>query len=381
MGPGAAGGHGPRAAGAWPPGAAGRASTCATATTALLFEAGDADGLAGAVQRLAGDPGLRARLRDGGLATAERHTAPRFEARVVSVLEEVAGGSRASVVIPAHNAADALPSLLRSLEAQTLCRDAFEVVVVDNASTDDTAAVAASGGARVVSEPRPSRARARNAGVGAALADRIAFVDAECEADPGWLEALLRCLDRSPVVAGPVRLRLPAAPECARALRRPLALPPARARRARRLGRVGQPGCHARGLRRRRRLRPLLPPDRRGRRPVPARRRGRLPDRVLRRRVDLAPGRGLARGHAAARLPPGLVDGPAPAPPSRPDRRPARPPPGPLVRGDWALRRFGIDPDALAADERRRMMLLARAEYAARMVGAAHAELSPRRAR
>jgi len=58
----------------------------------VLFEAGDADGLAGAVQRLAGDPGLRARLRDGGLATAERHTAPRFEARVVTVLEDVAGG-------------------------------------------------------------------------------------------------------------------------------------------------------------------------------------------------------------------------------------------------------------------------------------------------
>jgi len=55
--------------------------------------------------------------------------------------------------------------------------------------------------------------------------------------------------------------------------------------------------------------------------------------------------------------------------------------PGPLVRGDWALRRFGIDADALPAGERRRMMLLARAEYAARMVGAAHAELSPRRAR
>ena len=56
----------------------------------VLFAAGYADGLAGTVQRLAGDPGLR-RGADGGVATAERHTAPRFEARVVAVLEDVAG--------------------------------------------------------------------------------------------------------------------------------------------------------------------------------------------------------------------------------------------------------------------------------------------------
>ena len=55
--------------------------------------------------------------------------------------------------------------------------------------------------------------------------------------------------------------------------------------------------------------------------------------------------------------------------------------PGPLVRGDWALRRFGIEPDALDPAERRRMLRLARLEYAARMAGSLHAELSPRRAR
>ena len=49
--------------------------------------------------------------------------------------------------------------------------------------------------------------------------------------------------------------------------------------------------------------------------------------------------------------------------------------------GDWALRRFGIEPDALDPAERRRMLRLARLEYAARMAGSLHAELSPRRAR
>jgi glycosyltransferase involved in cell wall biosynthesis len=48
----------------------------------LLFPAGDAAALAGALARLARDPGLRARLRDGGLATAPRYTAPQFNAAV-----------------------------------------------------------------------------------------------------------------------------------------------------------------------------------------------------------------------------------------------------------------------------------------------------------
>jgi glycogen synthase len=56
---------------------------------AMLFQAGDAEGLASALRRIADSPSLRARLRDGGLATAEHHTAPKFEARVIEVLREI----------------------------------------------------------------------------------------------------------------------------------------------------------------------------------------------------------------------------------------------------------------------------------------------------
>ena len=288
---------------------------------------------------------------------------------------------RASVVIPAHNAAEALPALLRSLEAQTLPRDAFEVVVVDNASSDDTALVAARAGARVVSEPRPSRARARNAGVGAALAERIAFVDAECEADPGWLAALMRCLERAPLVAGPVRLQLPAAPSV---LERFDAL-----WRFHQREHAERDGWAASAN---------LAITREAFAAVggfdPAYRQiGEDVDLCLRAGAQGYPiafcvdagishpdegslGAMLRRGYRHGwsmvqhhhRLP-----GPVGA---RLDRHP-----GPLMRGDWALRRFGIDPDALPAAERRRFMVVARVEYAARMVGAAHAELSPRRAR
>jgi glycosyltransferase involved in cell wall biosynthesis len=57
----------------------------------LLFAAEDASALAGAVRRLAGDPGLRARLRTGGFATAPRHTEPVLnEAVEAAVLEAAA---------------------------------------------------------------------------------------------------------------------------------------------------------------------------------------------------------------------------------------------------------------------------------------------------
>jgi GT2 family glycosyltransferase len=110
-----------------------------------------------------------------------------------------------SVVIPVRDGAASLPPLLESLRRQTLAPERFEVVVVDNASRDATAGVARGAGATVVAEPVPNRSRARNRGVAAARAERIAFTDADCVATEGWLEALLDC-GEAPLVAGPVEV-------------------------------------------------------------------------------------------------------------------------------------------------------------------------------
>lgn len=111
-----------------------------------------------------------------------------------------------SVIVPVRNGAESLPPLLRSLAAQTLARDRFEVIVVDNASTDGTAEVAVGHGATVVEEPVANRSRARNRGAAAACTRLYAFTDADCVARPGWLEALLACTDQAPLVAGEVEL-------------------------------------------------------------------------------------------------------------------------------------------------------------------------------
>jgi GT2 family glycosyltransferase len=110
-----------------------------------------------------------------------------------------------TVVVPVRDGAGPLGALLASLAGQTLAGERFEVVVVDNGSRDDAAAaVARAAGAVVVRESWANRARARNVGVAAASAPLIAFTDGDCRVAPGWLEALVACLERAPLVAGPV---------------------------------------------------------------------------------------------------------------------------------------------------------------------------------
>jgi glycosyltransferase involved in cell wall biosynthesis len=112
-----------------------------------------------------------------------------------------------SVIIPTRNGAGSLPPLLRSLDNQTLARERFEVIVVDNDSSDDTAAVASGFGARVVQESIANRSRARNRGAQAARSRLYAFTDADCLAHPEWLEALLRSAPTAPLLAGDVVIR------------------------------------------------------------------------------------------------------------------------------------------------------------------------------
>lgn len=112
-----------------------------------------------------------------------------------------------SVIVPAHNSAESLPPLLQSLEAQTLPRERFEVIVVDNGSTDGTADVAEQHGATVVRDQIANRSRARNLGAEAAGSDLYAFTDADCVPRPEWLAELQGCAGSAPLVAGAVKLR------------------------------------------------------------------------------------------------------------------------------------------------------------------------------
>ena len=105
---------------------------------------------------------------------------------------------RFSVVIPAYNAAATIGACLAALQQQTIDPAHFECIVVDDGSTDDTAAIAAAAGARVLSKPRGRPAAARNAGVAIAQGRLICFTDADCEPQPTWISAIT-----APLLANP----------------------------------------------------------------------------------------------------------------------------------------------------------------------------------
>jgi O-antigen biosynthesis protein len=124
---------------------------------------------------------------------------------------------RVTVVVPAYNSAKALGACLRSLFAQAYPLDRYAIVVVDDGSTDDTAEVARAlaeegwaGRLTVVRKANGGPASARNAGIAATDDDDdvevIAFLDADCVADPDWLEALVACLSSTGAagVGGPL---------------------------------------------------------------------------------------------------------------------------------------------------------------------------------
>ncbi|MGE3932175.1 MAG: glycosyltransferase family 2 protein [Rhodospirillaceae bacterium] len=101
-----------------------------------------------------------------------------------------------SVVIATRNRAGALSRCLDALARQAADGLAWEAVVVDNGSTDATAAMIdrfASGGAlplRRAFEPRPGVSAARNRGIAAARHPVLAFTDDDCLPEPGWLAAI-----------------------------------------------------------------------------------------------------------------------------------------------------------------------------------------------
>ena len=118
-----------------------------------------------------------------------------------------------SVIVPTHNRIRVLPNCLEHVLRQEYPAESFEVVVVDNGSTDDTETLVAAWkpsafAVRYVVEPRPGVARARNTALAATTGSVIAFLDDDVRPPADWLERLCRpILSRTAdAVAGGVRL-------------------------------------------------------------------------------------------------------------------------------------------------------------------------------
>jgi glycosyltransferase involved in cell wall biosynthesis len=115
-----------------------------------------------------------------------------------------------SVIVPVWNDAARLEECLRALESQTYPSHSYEVVVVDNDSSEPVGdVVARHARARVVREVRPGSYAARNAGLAHARGEAFAFTDADCIPAPDWIGKGVARLSRDggrAVVAGSIEI-------------------------------------------------------------------------------------------------------------------------------------------------------------------------------
>ncbi len=102
--------------------------------------------------------------------------------------------TKVSVVIPTWNRADLLARTIEEIEQQTVSRELYEVIVVDNASTDHTQSVldqktSKYSNLKALSQPKRGAAATRNVGIRAAKGDVVLFIDDDIIAKPNLIEA------------------------------------------------------------------------------------------------------------------------------------------------------------------------------------------------
>ena len=107
-----------------------------------------------------------------------------------------------SVIIPAHNEAEDIANAINALKAQNIPRQDFEIIVVDNVSTDNTYEKAIAAGADVViKENKKGANMARQAGVNNSHGEIVAFLDADCIPPCDWLQKIEKDLCRPGIAA------------------------------------------------------------------------------------------------------------------------------------------------------------------------------------
>jgi len=191
-------------------------------THGFLVPARDPGAIAAAVMKLRSRE-VRREMGDKGAVDVQRFDSTAQLDRLVGLYEELVDraaasrgdaddGDLVSVVIAARNATATIEDQLRALSLQHYDRP-WEVVVVDNASSDGTREMVLAWrsmlpGLRVIDAPdRPSIAYARNVGVRAALGQRVVMCDADDVVAPDWLSNLAGTLDHAPIACGALERR------------------------------------------------------------------------------------------------------------------------------------------------------------------------------
>jgi len=112
-------------------------------------------------------------------------------------LMSLAHTKKISVIIPAYNEEEYIGAAIDALFKQTFPRDDFEIIVVDNVSTDQTNTIAKNKGVeKVVFEPCQGTNAARQRGIHEATGEIVAFLDADCVPPNDWLKKIYTTLHK-----------------------------------------------------------------------------------------------------------------------------------------------------------------------------------------
>jgi glycosyltransferase involved in cell wall biosynthesis len=110
-----------------------------------------------------------------------------------------------SVIIPAFNSELTIKGCISSIKSQQFPKEKFEIIVVDDESTDHTVQVAKEAGAdKVITIQHSSSGTARNTGSKQARGKILAFIDSDCIAQDGWLKTIEKEFETNQVIGGPI---------------------------------------------------------------------------------------------------------------------------------------------------------------------------------
>lgn len=114
-----------------------------------------------------------------------------------------------SIVVPALNAENTIKKCIESLIRQNYPKNLYEIIIVDNGSTDKTSNILGKFTKNIIvlREPIKGSYRARNTGISQAVGDMILFTDSDCVAGKNWVRSMVSSFkksDKVKIVGGPV---------------------------------------------------------------------------------------------------------------------------------------------------------------------------------
>jgi glycosyltransferase involved in cell wall biosynthesis len=107
-----------------------------------------------------------------------------------------------SVIIPAYNEERFIDKCLAAIKRQTYSKESYEIVVVDNGSSDETVQIARKYSSKVIILPKKNVAQMRNLGANHAAGSLLLFIDADCVPSPNWIFAAVASAEKERCITG-----------------------------------------------------------------------------------------------------------------------------------------------------------------------------------